>query len=270
MRSSNNRVFREILVITLFVSMFLSYQPNVLGQELVWQDDFNGTELDRSKWTPIIGDGCPNLCGFGNNELQFYTEENISLESGTLVMTAKKESIEKSDYSSVKLVSRGKGDWQYGKIVVRAQLPSGRGTWPAIWMLPTLGDVAMRWPDDGEIDIMEHVDYNQGMVYGTIHTKKFNHMVGTQKSDSIFIADAHTTFHEYSVSWDEETMVWAVDDEVYLTLFKGGEGMEGWPFDKKFHLILNLAIGGNWGGSQGVDDQIWPQRFIIDFVKVYQ
>lgn len=238
---------------------------------LVWSDDFNGNQLDQSKWTAIVSDGCPGNCGFGNNELQYYLDDkkNLSVSDGSLKITALKDGFDSKEYTSSKLISKAKGDWQYGRIEVRAKLPQGKGTWPAIWMLPTL-DRQMKWPRDGEIDIMEHVGYNQGMIYGTIHTEKYNHVIGTQKSDSIYLNDVSDTFHEYALAWDQDKMVWSVDGKEYLTLDKNNEGYEGWPFDQPFHLILNLAVGGNWGGKYGVDDSIWPQTMEIDYVKVYQ
>ncbi len=238
---------------------------------LVWQDDFNGDVLDAEKWTPIIGDGCPNLCGFGNNELQYYTDEeaNLKVSDGVLKLVAHQQAYDDSAYTSAKLVSKHKGDWKYGRVEVLAKLPEGRGTWPAIWMLPTM-DATMNWPLDGEIDIMEHVGYHPGMVYGTIHTQKYNHMLGTQKSDSLLVNDVSSRFHNYQLEWSEEHLSWSIDGQTFLTLLKEGNGYEGWPFDQPFHLILNLAVGGNWGGKYGVDDRIWPQSFEIDYVKVYQ
>lgn len=238
---------------------------------LVWQDDFSGTQIDSIRWTAMTGDGCPNLCGFGNNELQYYTDDkkNLRVEDGKLIIEARKDTLGNSEYSSAKIVTKDKGDWKYGRVVVRAKVPFGRGTWPAIWMLPTMeGD--RKWPLDGEIDIMEHVGYNQGMIYGTIHSKKYNHLIGTQKVDSISIPDAHEVFHDYSLDWDAEQITWSIDGTPYYTIGRGEEGYEGWPFDQPYHLILNLAVGGNWGGRHGVDDSIWPQRLEIDYVKIYQ
>lgn len=232
----------------------------------VWQDEFEGNTIDTSKWTVITGDGCPDLCGFGNNELQTYSDapENLKVEDGKLVITARKDSL----YTSAKLVTEDKGDWKYGYIEVRAKLPEGRGTWPAIWMLPTL-DRDMRWPRDGEIDIMEHVGYNQNMVYTTIHTEKYNHIQNTQKWDSLQVENVAQTFHTYAIDWTEEGLTWYIDGEPHYSLEKGDEDKAGWPFDEKFHLILNLAIGGGWGGRMGIDDSIWPQEFVIDYVRVY-
>ncbi len=236
--------------------------------ELVWSEEFDYQGLpDSDKWSYNVGGH-----GWGNNELQYYTKkrsDNARVEDGRLIITAKKESFKNKEYTSARLITKNKGDWKYGKIEVRAKLPDGLGTWPAIWMLPTL-DRGLDWPKDGEIDIMEHVGYNLGTVYGTIHTKKYNHMIGTQKSDSVYIADLHKNFHVYSIDWNEKQITWSVDNEEYLTLFKENEDELGWPFDKEFHLILNLAVGGNWGGKMGVDEDIWPKQLEVDYVRVYQ
>ncbi len=238
-----------------------------------WEDDFSGLQLDETKWTVVIGDGCPDICGWGNNELQYYTDlpSNVRLQDGNLIIEAHKQAVGNRMYTSAKLVTKEKADWQYGKIEIRAKLPQGRGTWPAFWMLPTLSDRSLQWPDDGEIDIMEHVGYNQGMIYGTIHTGKYNHQIGTQRSDSLMIADAHSVFHVYGIEWSPEKISWFVDDQVYLTLLKNNDDRQGWPFDERqFHLIINLAVGGNWGGRMGVDDTIWPQQLTIDYIRHYQ
>ncbi len=257
--------------IIAFISLAVCQSATSQTKEmaLVWQDEFDGSELDLTKWTSIEGDGCPELCGFGNNELQYYTSDNLSVEDGNLILETRKESRGNQEYTSVKLVTQGKGDWQYGRVDVRAKLPYGRGTWAAIWMLPSL-ERAMNWPDDGEIDIMEHVGYNQGTIYGTIHTAKYNHKIGTQKNDSLYLEDAHTAFHNYSVVWDEKQMTWSIDGEEYFTLEKGNDTKEGWPFDQRFHLILNVAVGGDWGGLKGVADDIWPQQMVVDYVRIYQ
>jgi len=254
----------------LIVALLLAQCTPPTHKNLVWQDEFDGDELDQERWTATIGDGCPDICGFGNEELQYYDLGNVSVSDGTLKLEARQESKGTRSYSSARLLSKGKGDWQYGRVEVKAKLPSGRGTWPAIWMLPTIEGRGMNWPKDGEIDIMEHVGYNQGMIYGTIHTEQYNHWKGTEQNDSIYVEDSDEAFHIYSMSWDHKGMVWEVDGEEYLRLARGDDGYEGWPFDQKYHLILNLAVGGIWGGKYGVDDTIWPQTLEIDFVRVYQ
>ena len=264
-----NRIL--IAVTGIIMASVISFSFYNSEMQLVWSDEFEQGQIDESKWNIVTGNGCPELCGFGNKELQYYTGEkdNLKVKNGRLIIRAKNEKKAENNFTSAKLVSEYKGDWQYGRIEVKAKLPQGKGTWPAIWMLPTLNR-SLQWPADGEIDIMEHVGYNQGWVYGTIHTEKYNHMKGTQKSDSIYVADAHQQFHVYAIEWDQESISWFVDDEKYLQLNKGDEGKPGWPFDQKFHLILNLAVGGNWGGKYGIAEDIWPQTFEIDYVRVYQ
>jgi beta-glucanase (GH16 family) len=235
---------------------------------LVWSDEFDGNGLpDSTKWNYDLGDG-----GWGNNELQFYTNkpENARVENGILIIEAKLDSTSEKMYTSARMVTKHKGDWLYGRVEVRAKLPRGKGTWPAIWMLPTdwkYGD----WPTSGEIDIMEHVGYDPGVIHGTIHTEAYNHIKGTQKEGKINIPDAQDTFHEYAVEWTKNKMDFYVDDKLYHTVERDPkDDFKGWPFDQRFHLILNIAMGGNWGGKKGVDNSIWPQRMEIDYVRVYQ
>lgn len=240
----------------------------------VWAEEFDYEGLpDPTKWSYDIGDGCPRLCGWGNEELQYYTTEtsrNARVEEGRLIIEAHREPHQGREYTSVRLITRNKGDWQYGRVDIRAKLPFGRGTWPAIWMLPTMDPKDFSWPLDGEIDIMEHVGYNQGTVYGTIHTQAYNSMRGTQKVDSIYVQDAHEAFHVYSIQWTPNKIEWFVDNKKYHTIIKDGEEKEKWPFDRPFYLIMNLAVGGRWGGKHGVDEKVWPQRLEVDYVRVYK
>jgi beta-glucanase (GH16 family) len=161
----------------------------------------------------------------------------------------------------------GKAAWQYGLIEVRAKIPLGRGSWPAIW---SLADYMKRWPDDGEIDIMEHVGFHQGYIHGSIHCKKYYHVIGTQKTDTVFVPDCSSSFHIYSLEWDKEIIKVAVDGKVFFSFANEHKGYEYWPFDNKMFLILNIAVGGNWGGQKGVDDKAFPMRMEIDYVRVYQ
>jgi beta-glucanase (GH16 family) len=256
---------RYILIIAI---IFSSGCGSKMKSKLLWEDNFDySVENIRENWNIIEGNGCPELCGFGNNELQYYTENNISIKDDQLIITAIKTNDDKN-FTSAKLTSKQKGDWKGGYIEVRAKLPEGRGTWPAIWMLPSQKK-PLDWPLDGEIDIMEHVGYNQGQIYGTIHTEAYNHVKGTQKSDSIMVNDASEAFHNYALEWTDDQLVWYVDGTSYHKVNKNGEGKEGWPFIQPFHLILNLAVGGDWGGRYGVAEDIWPQQLIIDYVKVY-
>jgi len=233
----------------------------------VWADEFDNTGLpNTAKWGYDLGGS-----GWGNNELQNYTNllDNAKVENGNLVITAKKESSGGMNYSSARLVSRNKGDFLYGRVEVRAQLPSGRGTWPAIWMLPT--DWAYgNWPKSGEIDIMEHVGYDPNRVHFSVHTESYNHSIGTQKTSTQTIPTAMTEFHKYRVDWTPYAVRGYFDDQLVFTFVNEGKGYASWPFDKRFHLLLNLAIGGNWGGAQGVDDAIFPKAMLIDYVRVYK
>jgi len=236
-------------------------------KKLVWSDEFNYKGLpDSTKWSYDVGGS-----GWGNNELQYYTfkqKGNARVENGHLIIEAKKENIEKNAYSSARLVTKGKGDWTYGHIDVKARLPKGVGTWPAIWMLGST--TPLKWPDDGEIDIMEHVGYNHGVIHGTTHSLKYFHGIGTQKSATTSIPDCSEVFHVYSMDWDAESITMLIDNKPYFNFKNEHTGNDAWPFNKPFHLLLNIAIGGNWGGQKGVDDSIFPQKMEIDYVRVYQ
>jgi beta-glucanase (GH16 family) len=233
----------------------------------VWQDEFEYTGApDPAKWGYDTGGG-----GWGNNELQFYTSEtkNARVEGGLLTITAIKEKKETRDFTSARLVSKNKGDFLYGRVEARAKLPVGRGTWPAIWMLPT--DWAYGgWPASGEIDIMEHVGFDPAKVHVTVHTKAYNHSIGTQKGKNKVIPTAMTDFHRYRIDWTPENIRGFIDDEEVFFFPNEKSGADTWPFDKRFHILLNLAIGGNWGGAQGVDESIFPATFAIDYVRVYK
>lgn len=235
---------------------------------LVWSDEFSYPGApDTSKWSYDLGGH-----GWGNNELQYYTNDarNVRVENGNLVIEARKDSFENKAYTSSRIISKHKGDWLYGRIEVRARLPKGKGTWPAIWMLSTdwkYGD----WPASGEIDIMEHVGYDPEVVHGTIHTEAYNHVKQTQKEGKITVAGAQDDFHIYAVDWREDKMDFFVDNKLYHTVERDPkDDFKGWPFDQKFHLLMNIAVGGNWGGKEGVDESIWPQQMIVDYVRVYE
>ncbi len=242
--------------------------------DLVWSDEFDSDGLpDSTKWSYDVGNGCPNICGWGNNELEYYSEgvlKNSRVKDGKLIIEAHKEKKEDMNYTSARLVTKSKGDWKYGRIEVKAKLPKGRGTWPAIWMLPTDMAEYGGWPRCGEIDIMEHVGYSPDSLFGTIHTKAYNHINGTQKGGSLKDKTLESNFHLYTLDWNEDRMVWYFDNMQYFEFKNEKASIDEWPFDQKFHLLLNLAVGGNWGGKHGVDESIWPQRMEVDYVRVYQ
>lgn len=271
--SINGLVMKRIFILyfSLVVCVMLLLACGQKERSLVWQDEFQGNELDTSKWTAYVGDGCPEICGFGNNELQYYSDrpENVTVRDGKLIITALNDSLQTSAYSSAKLITKDKGFWQYGRVEVMAKIPAGKGNWPAIWMLPQENKYG-GWPKSGEIDIMEHVGYHQGMMHGTVHTQAFNHMKGTQKGDSIQVSDISDAFHLYAVEWTADRIDFFKDDEKYHSFVNTGKNTEEWPFDHPFYLILNIAVGGNWGGKYGVANDIFPNRMEIDYVRVYQ
>ena len=174
----------------------------------------------------------------------------------------------KTTYTSARLVSRGKGDFQYGRIEFRARLPVGRGTWGALWMLPTENRHG-GWPRSGEIDIMEHVGYDPGQVHVTVHTQAYNHTRKTQRGTQTTVADASTKFHRYRVDWTPDWIRGYIDGAPVFEFANEGTGPDAWPFDQPFHLLMNLAVGGDWGGAQGVDEAAFPAWMEVDYVRVY-
>lgn len=231
----------------------------------VWQDNFDGTTVDGTKWTFETGGS-----GWGNNELQYYTAgNNAKVQGGRLIIEARRENNSGREYTSTRMITRGKGDWLFGRMEVRAKLPKGRGTWPAIWMLSSDNSYGT-WPASGEIDIMEHVGYDPGRVHFSVHTASFNHTLNTQRSSSKIIPTAMDGFHVYRVDWTPYAVRGFIDDVQYFEFVNGNAGFTAWPFDKKFFMILNIAVGGNWGGAQGVDNTIFPANMEVDYVKVFK
>jgi beta-glucanase (GH16 family) len=236
------------------------------GWKLVWSDEFKNNGLpDSTKWTYQVGGG-----GWGNSELQYYTNrriENTFVTDDVLVIEAKKESYQGSDYTSARLNT--KASWKYGKFEIKARLPQGKGTWPAIWMMPA-NSVYGSWPASGEIDIMEHVGYDPNVIHASIHCDTYNHTKGTQKTSTVTMPDVFNSYHVYALEWNADSMFASIDGARYFTFKNEKAGWQKWPFDQEFYIILNIAVGGSWGGVQGVDPNIWPQQMRIDYVKVYQ
>jgi beta-glucanase (GH16 family) len=254
----------------LFIGIALLSTSMVQGQfkKLVWSDEFNYQGLpDNTKWGYDTGSH-----GWGNNELQYYTlirPENARVENGNLIIESRKENYKGANFTSARLVSKNKGDWKYGRVEVKAKLPRGRGVWPAIWMLPT-NWVYGGWPKSGEIDIMENVGYLPDSVYGSVHTGAFNHAIGTNKTGGVARTDLSNAFHIYAIEWTADKISFFVDNELYHAFENNKSGSDAWPFDQEFHLLLNIAVGGNWGGKFGVDETVFPQRMEIDYVRIYQ
>lgn len=238
--------------------------------KLVWADEFDGKGLpDKEKWSYEKG-------YVRNRELQYYTVErleNAELRDGTLVITARNDKAkidgEERPITSASLHSRGKGDWQYGRIEARAKVPSCLGSWPAIWMMPSQPKYG-GWPKSGEIDILEHVGYDPDKLYFNLHTEKYNHTKGTGRGSSIDFKNPHEDFHIYAVEWFEDHIDWYFDDQKVFTVKNDEPGWEAWPLDQPFHVKVNFAFGGAWGAAKGVNADALPQEFVIDYVRVFQ
>lgn len=231
-----------------------------------WRDEFNiDRRPDPRKWSYDLGGG-----GWGNNELQAYTDraENASVRDGVLHIVARREARDGRGYTSARLVSKGKGDFRYGRFEARARLPRGRGTWPAIWMLPTRQAYG-GWPRSGEIDIVEHVGFDPERMHISVHTQAYNHVAGTQKTATGVVPGVMDDFHVYRIDWTPESIAGYIDDAPLFAFRNEGTGPDAWPFDQDFHWLLNLAVGGNWGGQKGVDPAVFPATLQVDWVRVY-
>lgn len=257
----------ETNTLTIPTSGF-STPMNYDGMTLIWNDEFDGDSLDETYWNFQIGDGCPNLCGWGNNELEYYTQENTTLTEGVLVIEAKKESLGGRSYTSSRINTQGKFVFKYGRVDVRANLPFGQGTWPAIWMLgeniSTVG-----WPFCGEIDIMEMIggQNRENTVHGTTHWQGPAAYASYGGSHSLTGTTFNDGFHVFSITWDEEYIRWFVDDVQYHEILITPDDLT--EFHEEFHLLINLAIGGNWPGSPDATT-VFPQFLIVDYVRVFQ
>lgn len=236
---------------------------------LVWADEFNGTTLDLSKWTPQIGDGCDiGLCGWGNNELEYYKAENAVVSGGTLKIIAKKERVKSRSYTSARLRTINQGDWTYGRFEARMKLPYGQGIWPAFWMLST-DEVYGSWPQSGEIDIMEMVGRESNRAYGTMHYG--DPYPNNQSQGNNFTLNSgifNDAFHTFAIEWEPGVIRWYVDDYLYCTKTSADVAPYNWPFNQRFHLLLNLAVGGNWPGNPDATT-VFPQTMEVDYVRVY-
>lgn len=243
---------------------------------LVWQDEFNnevksdGTyPLPSDEWWFETGNS-----GWGNNEPQYYVDREYKglrvaeIVDGNLVITAHKldAPLNGAPYISARMNTTK--SWKYGKFEMRAKLPGGKGTWAAFWMLPKN---FKSWPLDGEIDIMEYVGYDPGVVHASVHTESYNHKIGTQKTNKRKVSDVETDYHVYTVEWTEDVVIGYIDGVSYFSFTNDKKGdKKTWPFDQEFYLKLNLAIGGDWGGAKGIDETVFPSKYYIDYVRVYQ
>lgn len=251
--------------------------------KLAWSDEFDAEALDRGKWA--INEWPARKV---NDEDQAYTSnpKNLRIEDGHLVIEAHKEDVEGAKYTSSRIYSSGEGgSFLYGRFEIRAKLPRGKGTWPAIWMLPADpfkyatkckdgewqgSDTCDAWPNSGEIDIMEHVGYQMGHVHGTVHNEAYYWVKWEQRKGRILSDDVADAFHVYTLEWTPDRIDVFVDDTLYFTYINEKSGWRSWPYDHPFQLILNVAVGGVWGrAGGGIDDSIFPQRMLVDYVRVY-
>jgi beta-glucanase (GH16 family) len=255
-----------------FLVMILGAQT-VPGWQLVWSDEFEGTALDTTKWEWEV-----NARGGGNNELQYYTDRpaNTEVEDGVLALIARRERFTgpegTREYTSARIRTKARGDWKYARIEIRAKMPVGQGIWPAIWMMPT-DNVYGGWAASGEIDIMEYLGQKPHEVFGTLH-------YGAAWPKNVHTGQTFTApngrrfdegFHVFALEWEEGEMRWYVDGEHYQTQTKWHTDSAPFPapFDQRFHLIMNVAVGGNLPGAP--DDQTtFPQAMLVDYVRVYQ
>lgn len=243
------------------------------GARLVFADDFDGLRLDPAKWAFQTE---RNKDGWYNDEAQYYSRDpaNVRVERGRLVMEARAGAPDKTThpdwggqrFTSGRIASRQ--SWTYGFYEIAAKLPCGRGTWPALWMLP--GTSTAPWPEGGEIDIMEMVGWNPQVVHATVHTGLFNHVRHTQRGASRSVATSCSAFHRYQLDWTPDAIRIGVDGRSFMRFANNGSGRGAWPFDTPFQLLLNVAVGGSWGGAKGIDTAALPQRMEVDYVRVWQ
>lgn len=238
------------------------------GMQLLWNDEFNGTSINPEFWTHEIGDGCPDLCGWGNNELQYYIPNNTSVNGGLLTIEARKETIEDSDYTSSRIITRNKFDFTYGRVDIRALLPKGQGLWPALWLLGS-NQQSVGWPACGEIDIMEMIggQNRERTSYGNVY------WFDNGKADfpnSYTLPDNKTFYDEYhvfSIIWDKSSIKWYVNDFPFHSFEINYNDKEA--FQNAFFLICNVAVGGNFPGSPNSSTE-FPTSMKVDYIRVFQ
>ncbi len=268
------RLLRFQLVCTtiIFIHTF-SFSPTYAQTwDLVWSDEFDAAGIDVGKWEFMIGDGSAyGIPGWGNNELEYYRRENATIENGKLVITAKKETFGGKSYTSARMRTLTKGDWAYGRFEIRAKLPFGKGIWPAIWMLPS-DNVYGGWAASGEIDIMELVGHEPNRMHGTLHFGgAWPNNTSTTGSYTLPAGNFSDDFHTFRLEWQPGEMRWYMDDLHFQTRtqWHSTGGPFPAPFNQRFHLLLNLAVGGNWPGSPDATTT-FPQRMEVDYVRVYR
>jgi beta-glucanase (GH16 family) len=237
------------------------------GYNLVWSDEFSESSLDMSTWNQEVGNGSG---GWGNNELEFYTASpgNIFISNGNLIIEARKETVDRFNYTSGRMTTQGKKYFKFGRIDIRAKLPVGKGIWPALWMLGT-NITSVGWPACGETDIMELIGTNPSLVYGTLHWSNSGSHASKGANFSLLTGDYSKQFHVFSIIWKQDDITWYVDDQKYLEVSATDIGASNYPFNANQFLIFNVAVGGNWPGSPDNNTE-FPERMFVDYVRVFQ
>ena len=235
--------------------------------DLVWSDEFNGDRINTDDWSFEIGTGCPDLCGWGNNELQYYQPDNSRVANGLLTIEAREQLVESSNYTSTRMITRDKQSFLYGRVDIRARLPKGQGIWPALWMLGQ-NITSVGWPRCGEIDIMEMIGgsgrerQSHGNLYWDQNGPRDNPKTYTLSSGRFY-----DEFHVFSITWDEEEIKWFVDDEEFHVVNITDDTKSA--FHKPFFFIFNIAVGGNWPGSPD-NTTVFPTQMDVDYIRVFQ
>jgi beta-glucanase (GH16 family) len=234
------------------------------GMTLVWSDEFDGPEINSNNWTFEIGTG---NWGWGNNELQYYQGDNTSIIDGNLVVEARRQTLENSNYTSSRLITRGKQSFQYGRVDIRAVMPEGQGIWPALWMLGS-NHLQVGWPTCGEIDIMEMIggEERDNVVHGTAHWNQDGHVSYGQSMTNVS-GKLSEEYHVYSIIWDEQSIRWYFDDVNFNTIDITPAALSA--FHDDFFFIMNIAVGGIWAGSPD-NTTLFPQWLIVDYIRVFQ
>lgn len=238
------------------------------GFNLAWSDEFSATSLNQTFWNYETGDGCPLVCGWGNNELQWYTAgDNLYMQDGMMIIEARAESKGGKNYTSTRITTQSKKTFTFGRVDIRAKVPKGKGIWPAAWMLGS-SISTVSWPKCGEIDIMEVLGQEPNKVYQTLHYGPGPGSI--QKSRSKISTSAYSDgFHLYSLIWEQDKIQLLVDNEQLLEFTKAEIGGTAYPFNDPFFFIFNIAVGGNWPGSPDSSTQL-PAWLMVDYVRVFQ
>jgi beta-glucanase (GH16 family) len=250
---------KQLIPIIFMLLSFHVYSQSMNGYRLVWQDSFSGKTLDSTNWSHQVAKPL-----WVNNELQRYTNgENVFVKNGKLFIEARNKN---NEYTSGRIITKGKRSFTYGIIEIKAKLPEGVGTWPALWMLGE-NDSEEGWPDCGELDIMEHVGKHPCFIHSSIHNPSGYGQ--TPYTGIVKIEQPFSKFHIYGMEWTKDFITFYVDGKEIYHYQPKIKTIRNWPFDKPFFLIFNIAIGGDWGGP-AIDEKCFPAVMEVDWVKVYQ